>query len=704
MNRKERAKIEAQAEKLIRRSKLQEAILEYRKLLSGDEQDFPIRNVMGDLFVRMNQTQEAVAEFQKIAAFYQEKGLYSKAIAIFKRINRIDPNHLESMTQLAQLYEGQGFTSEAKSEYAKLARALEKKKKSDEAVQVYERLVQLSPQDMTTRATLAELYQKAGKVDEAVEEFNTVAEYKMRNNKLNEARTLLETAKELKEDYPRTLTNLIDLFKHEDKKKEAMDLVNEILTKDKENIKALYLLGNLHFEDGNLKEAEEILSKIISLRPKEVEARIKIGKIHIQKNELDQAFEIYDPLVDTLVRKQKEDKAVGLLGLILSAKKAHLPTLEKLMLLYKIMNQPKSLKIICEVLLEQYQKNNLREKMLTILQELIELFPENEIYYQELRNLKVELGISDEELGAEQVSIRVDEAQDIIESSLAKADLYVEQGLVRNAKRMLENLVMRFPDEPKISIKLEQVKARAAKIKAKDIVGKLETVQKKETEIFDHLPGIDSPDSGVPSKRGYDDRLTAADIFAETDLIPIVTEFAERKTQFYDLSSAINEELEAITAVFNYQMRGDTAHVEKALTDIVADFRRALDDKVDREDYDSHYNLGIAFMEQGLYDEAIEECKLAAKDKKLKIDSCSMISHCYRQKKDLKQAMKWLDDTEKLVEADSPQYFALQYEKASLHEDLQEQAQALKLYRKIAEWDGAYRDVSEKLKALEGQV
>ena len=198
MNRKERARIETQAEKFIKRSKLQEAILEYRKLLSGDEQDIPVRNVMGDLFVRLDQTREAVAEFQKIADFYQEKGLYSKSIAILKRINRIDPNYLESMAQLAQLYEGQGFTSEAKSEYAKLARALEKKKNSDEAVQVYEKLIQLSPQDMTTRATLAELYRKAGKVDEAVEEFNTVAEYKMRNNELSEARTLLETAKELK--------------------------------------------------------------------------------------------------------------------------------------------------------------------------------------------------------------------------------------------------------------------------------------------------------------------------------------------------------------------------------------------------------------------------------------------------------------------------------------------------------------------------
>ncbi len=704
MNRKERARIEVQAEKLIKRSKLQEAILEYRKLLSGDDQDLPVRNIMGDLFVRLGQKREAVAEFQKIADFYQDKGLYSKSIAILKRINRIDPNYLESVAQLAQLYENQGFTSEAKSEYGKLAQALERQKKSNEAVEVYERLIKLSPQDMTSRTTLAEMYQKAGKTDDAVEEYNTVAEYKMRRNELKGARTLLETAKKLKEDYPRTLTNLIDLFKHEDKKKEALDLVNEILNKDKDNIKALYLLGNLHFEDGNLKEAEEIFSKIISLRPKEVEARIKIGKIHIQKNELDEAFEIYDPLVDTLVRKQKEDKAVGLLGLILTAKKAHLPTLEKLMLLYQAMDQPKSLKIIYEVLLEQYQKNNLREKMLSVLKELIDLFPENEKYYQEFRNLKEELGISDEELDAEQASVRLDEAKDIIETSLSKADLYVEQGLVRNAKRMLENLVMRFPDEPKVAKKLEQVKARAAKIKAKDIVSKLENVQKKETEIFDHLPSIDSSDSPRSSKSGYDGRLTAADIFAETDLIPIITELEEKETKFYDLSSAINDELEAITAVFNYQMRGDTAHVEKALTDIVADFRRALDEKVDREDYDSHYNLGIAFMEQGLYDEAIEECKLAANDKKLRIDSYSMISHCYRQKKDFKQAMKWLEDTEKLVQADSSQFFALQYEKASLYENLKEQSQALKLYRKIANWDAEYRDVSEKLKTLEGQI
>lgn len=704
MNRKERARIESHAEKLVKRGKLQEAIKEYRKILVGDDQDISIRNTMGDLFVRMGQKREAVAEFLKIAESYEGKGLFSKSIAILKRINRIDPDHMESVAQLAQLYENQGFTSEAKSEYEKLANSLVRKKKRDDAVQVYEKLIQLAPQDMKARATLAEMYEKARNKEKAVEEYNTVAEHKMRKNELKEARTFLEKAKALKDDYPRTLTNLIDLFKREDKKKEAMDLVNEILKKDKENIRALYLLGNLYFEDDNLKEAEEIFSKILSIRPKEVEARIKIGKIHIQRNELDQAFEIYDPLVDTLIRKQKEDKAVGLLGLIMASKRAHLPTLEKLKLLYRAMDEPKSLRIILEVLLEQYQKNNLRERMLSVLQELMELFPENEKYYQEFRNLKEDLGISDEDVDTAQASVRVDEVKEIIESSLAKADLYVEQGLVRNAKRILDDLVMRFPDEPRIAKKLEQVKSQAAKIKAKDIVNKLETVQKKETEYFDHLKSIEAKDSSSSRRGGYDDRLTAADIFAETDLIPIISELEEKEVRFYDLIQTLSEEQEAITAVFNYQKRGDTAHVEKTLTDIVANFRHALDEKLDRDDYDSHYNLGIAFMEQGLYDEAIEECKLAAKDKKLMVDSYSMVSHCYRQKGDFKQAMTWLVETEKLVEADSPQFFALQYEKACLYEDLKEVPQAVELLRAIADWNAEYRDVSKKLKSLESST
>jgi len=38
--------------------------------------------------------------------------------------------------------------------------------------------------------------------------------------------------------------------------------------------------------------------------------------------------------------------------------------------------------------------------------------------------------------------------QDIIRTNLSKVDLYVEQGLVRNARRILENLMLLYPDDP----------------------------------------------------------------------------------------------------------------------------------------------------------------------------------------------------------------------------------------------------------------
>ncbi len=64
---------EATAEKYIRRGKYKEAIKEYQKLLTGDEQDITIRNILGDLYVKANLEEKAVEEFLRIAQYYDEK-------------------------------------------------------------------------------------------------------------------------------------------------------------------------------------------------------------------------------------------------------------------------------------------------------------------------------------------------------------------------------------------------------------------------------------------------------------------------------------------------------------------------------------------------------------------------------------------------------------------------------------------------------
>jgi len=87
-SRTDRDKIEALAEKYIKKEKYEEAILEYQKLISGDEQDIAIRNIIGDLYIRARQIDRAVEEFKKVSDYFEKKGIYTKSIAIYKRIAR----------------------------------------------------------------------------------------------------------------------------------------------------------------------------------------------------------------------------------------------------------------------------------------------------------------------------------------------------------------------------------------------------------------------------------------------------------------------------------------------------------------------------------------------------------------------------------------------------------------------------------------
>ncbi|MCK7522359.1 MAG: tetratricopeptide repeat protein [Ignavibacteriales bacterium] len=81
-----------------------------------------------------------------------------------------------------------------------------------------------------------------------------------------------------------------------------------------DNVQFLNILGNIHFEAGDTKQAEEIFTRIVTGHPLNVNARIKLGRIQILKDKLDQAYELFEPLINNLVKKHRDEKAIGLLG------------------------------------------------------------------------------------------------------------------------------------------------------------------------------------------------------------------------------------------------------------------------------------------------------------------------------------------------------------------------------------------------------
>jgi len=103
------------AERYVSRGKIEAAIREYKKVLAENPNDANTLNRVGDLYARIQRIDEAVDFFRKIAEQYSAEGFLVKAIAIYKKIIKLNPTHLEVYEQLAELYHRQGLVNEART-------------------------------------------------------------------------------------------------------------------------------------------------------------------------------------------------------------------------------------------------------------------------------------------------------------------------------------------------------------------------------------------------------------------------------------------------------------------------------------------------------------------------------------------------------------------------------------------------------------
>ena len=690
---KDRLKVIELAEKYVKRGKLQDAIAEYKELLTGGAQEINVRNIISDLYLKSNQKGKALGEFHKIASYYEERGLYSQAMAIYKKINKLDPRDNDAAMKLGDLYSRQGFLSEAKAEYLKIGRELVRNNRVKRAIFLYEKIKKLDRKDVQIKLALADLYTRVGSNDQAIEELNEVAEFKIRSNAMKEAQEILDRARKLKADHSRTLTNLIDLLKRKDEKKEALNLINDILKKDKDNVKVLRHMGNLYFDDQNFKKAEEIFSKIISLRPKDMEARVKLGQINILQDNLDQAFELYEPMVDTLIKKQKVEKAIGLLGLILSSRKAHIPTLEELASIYKSNNQERNLEIVYRVILGEYHERNLREESLSVLSELVRLCPVDEEINNEYDLLSKKIGPLEKEKEAKEVELPISEKKEaevpVVEPKEAEVRLEETREMEEPLKEEKEAREVEVPaKEEKVAEEPLRGTERVEKIFERTKEGEVFTEEKRKADVrLDLLEG---------TEQKLEMSLAQADLYIEQGLLRNARRILENLRISFPDNPRINQKLASLDKVSTQaKVEEILQRVERVSTEETKLFGKKAYFR---------FNLGIAFLEQGLIDEAVEEFKLASKDKSRTVECYSVISNCYKQKKDFQEGAKWLEKALKLTKTGTDWFFALKYELASIYEDLKETEKALALYFEIKKLNSEYKDIDRKIKILEKRL
>jgi len=101
-------------------------------------------------------------------------------------------------------------------------------------------------------------------------------------------------------------------------------------------------------------------------------------------------------------------------------------------------------------------------------------------------------------------------------------------------------------------------------------------------------------------------------------------------TQPIDLDSLPNTKPNASVTV-----RDDVpANVDNLvdLEEIIDEFKAGVSNSISGEDHESHYDLGMAYMEMGLHDEAIREFQIASKGSALELKCLEMIALCHLEK------------------------------------------------------------------------
>src|SRR5258708_36223795 len=157
-----KAKVLAAAEKYVMQGKIPAAIQEYQSVLEHEPRDLVILNTVGDLYLRVNKTAEALTYFYKLGEAYVEDGFVRNGIAVFKKITRSDPNAIDAVSRLADLYTLQGQLNEARTYLNQAVDLYSQKGQHDKCVELFEKLLLMDPENVAAKQKLAAGYEQCG--------------------------------------------------------------------------------------------------------------------------------------------------------------------------------------------------------------------------------------------------------------------------------------------------------------------------------------------------------------------------------------------------------------------------------------------------------------------------------------------------------------------------------------------------------------
>jgi tetratricopeptide (TPR) repeat protein len=237
-----------------------------------------------------------------------------------------------------------------------------------------------------------------------------------------------------------------------------------------------------------------------------------------------------------------------------------------------------------------------------------------------------------------------------LESALEEADFFASRGLFDDARTILEEQLARLPNHPLIRDRLV------------------------ELEMQERAVGVGSGTRPSPAAASSED-------------------VADRDAN--DVLGSL--ELGAPASAARGPLPGEQVDVEE----VFAKFKAGVAAQIGEGDAQSHYDLGVAYKEMALLDDAMREFEVASRDPKQECICHSMIGMIQIERGHLNEAINAYQRGLSAKERTKDQEAALCYELGAAYEAKKLSKQALEYFTRAARLAPSYRDVQERIRRLQ---
>ena len=245
----------------------------------------PLAEVISE--TRGGQLVESVTKIHQLAS----SGHYRTAMEEAFRAITFAPTYLPLHMIMADVLMQEGHQTEAIAKYTAIARGYNARGSANRAIDVYRRIIEISPMDMESRRHLIEMMIARGQTDTALSEYIKLAEVYYNQADLTSMR--------------RTYT-------------EALRLAQQTNVSKAWKVRVLHRMADLEMQSLDWRQALRVLEQICILQPDDEAARTNLVVLYIRLGQVQQAGTELDNYTKYLVDNKKYDDALKFVETIVS--------------------------------------------------------------------------------------------------------------------------------------------------------------------------------------------------------------------------------------------------------------------------------------------------------------------------------------------------------------------------------------------------